>query len=82
MVDFLASVLVFILRAVNFVLNIAVAISRMQWLARLFTGTDAIVEVPSDPKALPPAAQRALAEAEARHDGASFIDKYVRPSCK
>jgi hypothetical protein len=82
MVDFLTSVLVFILRAVNFVLNIAVAISRMQWLARLFTGTDAIVEVPSDPKALPPAAQRALAEAEARHDGASFIDKYVRPSCK
>jgi hypothetical protein len=82
MVDFLASVLAFILRAVNFVLNIAVAISRMQWLARLFTGTDAIVEVPSDPKALPPAAQRALAEAEARHDGASFIDKYVRPSCK
>jgi hypothetical protein len=82
MVDFLASVLVFILRAVNFVLNIAVAISRMQRLARLFTGTDAIVEVPSDPKALPPAAQRALAEAEARHDGASFIDKYVRPSCK
>jgi hypothetical protein len=82
MVDFLASVLAFILRAVNFVLNIAVAISRMQWLARLFTGTDAIVEVPSDPKALPPAAQPALAEAEARHDGASFIDKYVRPSCK
>jgi hypothetical protein len=82
MVDFLASVLAFILRAVNFVLNIAVAISRMQRLARLFTGTDAIVEVPSDPKALPPAAQRALAEAEARHDGASFIDKYVRPSCK
>jgi hypothetical protein len=82
MVDFLASVLVFILRAVNFVLNIAVAISRMQWLARLFTGTDAIVEVPSDPKALPPAAQRALADARARHDGASFIDKYVRPSCK
>jgi hypothetical protein len=82
MVDFLASVLAFIFRAVNFVLNIAVAISRMQWLARLFTGTDAIVEVPSDPKALPPAAQRALAEAEARHDGASFIDKYVRPSCK
>jgi hypothetical protein len=82
MVDFLASVLAFIFRAVNFVLNIAVAISRMQRLARLFTGTDAIVEVPSDPKALPPAAQRALAEAEARHEGASFIDKYVRPSCK
>ena len=28
------------------------------------------------------AAQRALAEADARRDGASFIDKYVSPSCK
>jgi hypothetical protein len=82
MVDFLSGVLAFIFRAVNFVLNIAVAISRMHRLARLFTGSDAIVEVPPDPKVLPPAAQRALAEAEQRHDGASFIDKYVRPSCK
>jgi hypothetical protein len=82
MVDFLSSVLAFIFRAVNFVLNIAVTISRMHRLARLFTGSDAIVEVPPDPKVLPPAAQRALAEAEARHDGASFIDKYVSPPCK
>ena len=82
MVDFLWGALAFIFRAVNFVLGIAVAISRMQRLARLFTGSDAIVEVPPEPKHLPPAAQRALAEAEARHDGASFIDKYVSPSCK
>jgi hypothetical protein len=54
----------------------------MQRLARLFTGSDRIIEVPSDPKILPSAAQRALAEAEARHDGASFIDKYVSPLCK
>lgn len=76
MVDFLLGVLALILRAVNFVLD-------MQRLARLFTGSDAIVEVPPEPKVLPQAAQRALAEAEQRHhDGASFIDKYVSPSCK
>lgn len=82
MVDFLSGALAFIFRAVTFVLDIAVAISRMQLLARLFTGSDRIVEVPPEPKILPPAAQRALAEAEQRHDGASFIDKYVSPSCK
>ncbi|QDW40467.1 hypothetical protein FFI89_027055 [Bradyrhizobium sp. KBS0727] len=83
MIDFLWGALAFIFRAINFVLDIAVGISRMQRLARLFTGSDAIVEVPSEPKALPAAAQRALAEAEQRrHDGADFIDKYVRPSCK
>jgi hypothetical protein len=83
MVDWLVGVLAFIFRAVNFVLNIAVSISRMQRLARLFAGSDAIVEVPPEPKVLPSAAQRALAEAEQRrHDGAAFIDKYVRPSCK
>jgi hypothetical protein len=82
MVDFLWGALAFIVRAVNFVLNIAVTISRMQRLARRYTGSEAIVEVPPEPKALPPAAQRALAEAEQRHDGASFIDKYVSPSCK
>jgi hypothetical protein len=82
MVDFLWGALAFIVRAVNFVLDIAVTISRMRGLARLYTGSDAIVEVPPEPKALPPAAQHALAEAEQRHDGASFIDKYVSPSCK
>ena len=82
MVDFLWGALAFIVRAVNFVLNIVVTVTRMQRLARLFTGSDAIVEVPPDPKVLPSAAQRALAEAEARHDGASFIDKYVGASRK
>jgi hypothetical protein len=82
MIDFLWGALAFIFRVVNFVLGISVAFSRMQRPARLFTGSDAIVDVPPDPKVLPEAAQRALAEAEARHDGASFIDKYVSPSCK
>jgi hypothetical protein len=83
MIESLVGALSFILRAVKFVLDVVVAISRMQRLARLFTGSDRIVEVPPDPKILPPAAQRALAEAEQRHhDGASFIDKYVSPSCK
>lgn len=83
MIESLAGALAFIFRAVSFVLGIAVAISRMRRLARLFTGSDAIVEVPPEPKILPSAAERALAEAEQRrHDGASFIDKYVSPSCK
>jgi hypothetical protein len=82
MIESLVGTLSFIPRAVKFVLDVVVAISRMQRLARLFTGSDRIVEVPPDPKILPPAAQRALAEAKQRHDGASFIDKYVSPSCK
>ena len=82
MIESLVGALAFVFRAVNFVLGIAVAISRMQRLARLFTGSDAIVEVPPESTVPPSAAQRALAEAEARHDGASFIDKYVSPSRK
>ncbi len=82
MVDFLSGVLAFLIGAANFVLEIAVSISRAKRFARWSTGSDQIVDVPADPKTLPPAAQRALAEAEARRDGASFIDKYVRPSCK
>jgi hypothetical protein len=79
MVDFLWGTF----RTINLVLEIAVSISRMKRLARSITGSDAIVEVPADPKVVPGAAQRALAEAEARHrDGASFIDKYVSPTCK
>jgi hypothetical protein len=35
-------------------------------LSQQATGSDRIVEVPPDPKPLPPAAQRALAEAEER----------------
>ena len=82
MIEFLWGILVFTVRAIDFALDIAVSVSRMRRFARWVTGSDAIVEVPPDPKILPPAAQRALAEAKQRHDGASFIDKYVSPSCK
>ena len=82
MVDFLSSVLAFVVRAINVVLDLATSFSRMKRSARWATGSDAIVEVPPDPKVLPQAAQHALAEAEARRDGASFIDKYVSPTCK
>ena len=66
MTDFLGGVLIFILRVVDFVLDVAVAIDRMKRLARYWTGTDRLVEVPADPKFITPEAQRALAEAEAR----------------
>jgi hypothetical protein len=64
--EFLWGVPAFILRTINFVLDIAVFFSRMQRFARWVTGSDTIVEVPPDPKPLPPAAQRALDEAEQR----------------
>jgi hypothetical protein len=72
MVELLWGVVLFIIRAINFALDIAVSISRMQWLARWVTGSADIVAVPPDPKILPPAARRALAEADRRrHDGPS-----------
>lgn len=83
MVDSLLGGLAFIFGAINVALDLAISVSRMQRFARWVTGSDAILEVPPDPKVLPPAAQGALAEAEGRRrDGASFIDKYVSPSCK
>ena len=73
--DFLAGVLAFLFGAINVALDIGVSISRMQRFARWVSGSAAIVEVLPDPKVLPPAAQRALAEAEARRrDRASLID--------
>jgi hypothetical protein len=66
MVDFLLGTLAFFLRAVGFVLDIARFITDTQRLARLVTGSDKLVAVPPDPKPLPPAAQRALAEADER----------------
>ena len=66
MTDFPRGVLIFILRVVDFVLDVAVTIDRMKRLARYWTGTDRLVEVRADPKPLIPEAQRALAEAEAR----------------
>jgi hypothetical protein len=78
MTDLFWDVLLLIGRAFNFVLEIVVNVSRMRRLAQWFTGSDAIVDVPPEPRILPPAAQRALAESEQRRrDGASFIDKYV-----
>ena len=79
MADFICGVL----GAISAALDLGASVSRMRRFARWITGSGAIVEVPPDPKVLPPAAQRALAEAEARRrDGASFIDKYVSPSSK
>jgi hypothetical protein len=72
MIGFLWGILVFIVRAIDFALDIAVSVSRMRRFARWVTGSDAIVEVPPDPKVLPPAAQRALAEAEQRRLFSSF----------
>jgi hypothetical protein len=81
MIELVWGVLVSIVRAIDFVLDIAVSVSRMRQFARWVTGSNAIVEVPAEPRSLPPAAQRALAESEQRRL-ASFIDKYVNASCK
>jgi hypothetical protein len=63
MIEFLWAVVGFIIRAISFVLDVWVFFSRMHRLARWATGSDAIVEVPPEPKILSPAAQRALDEA-------------------
>ncbi|MBR1123129.1 hypothetical protein JQ628_16500 [Bradyrhizobium lablabi] len=82
MAEFLWSTVGLILKAVDFVLDMTIFISRLRFLARAWTGSDRLVAVPADPKALSPAARRALAEAERRRDGASFIDKYVREASR
>ena len=83
MIESLWGVLAFVVRAINFVLDILVTVSRMQRLARVATGSDKIVEVPPDPKILPPAAQRALDEAEQRRHGAPALsDNCVTASRK
>jgi hypothetical protein len=65
-------------KAFNFVLKIVVNASRMQQHAKCITGRDAIVDVQPEPRILPSAAQRALAECDQRRrGGASFIDKYA-----
>jgi hypothetical protein len=66
MVEALFKVALFICQAVDFVLDIVATFSRINRLAKVVAGSDALVEVPADPKILPPAAQRALAEAEQR----------------
>ena len=59
-----------IFAVVDFVFDLSVAIDRTKRLSRQATGSDKIVDVPPDPKPLPPAAQRALAEAEERERAA------------
>ena len=66
MIEFLWNILVSIIRAIDFALDMAVSVSRMRRFARWVTGSDAIVAVPPDRRVLSPAAQRALAEAEQR----------------
>ena len=66
MIEFLWSVMVFIARSIIFVLDIAVLVSDLYRFARWATGNAKPVEVPTEPKILPPAAQRALAEAAQR----------------
>ncbi|MGX4773627.1 hypothetical protein ACWAUC_27940 [Bradyrhizobium guangdongense] len=48
----------------DFAFDLSITIDRMKRLSQ--HASDKIVEVPPDPKPLPPAAQRALAEAEER----------------
>ncbi|MBR0687453.1 hypothetical protein JQ594_16090 [Bradyrhizobium manausense] len=55
-----------IFTVVDFVFDLSIAIDRTKRLSRQATGSDKIVDVPPDPKPLPPAAQGALAEAEER----------------
>ena len=55
-----------IFAVVDFVFDLSVAIDRTKRLSRQATGSDGIVDVPADPKPLPPGAQRARAEAEER----------------
>jgi hypothetical protein len=64
--DIILSSLNFIRRAIGAVLDIARFITNMQTISRWVTGSNKIIAVPPDPKPLPPAAQRALAEAEER----------------
>ena len=68
MLDLLWGALVFVVRLIDFVLEIARWITNLQDIARRVTGSDRLVNVPPEPKVMPPAAQRALAEAEERRD--------------
>jgi hypothetical protein len=66
MSDTFGYTLVLILRLLDLTLDIAGWVAEMQGIARWVTDSDEIIEVPPDPKPLPPAAQRALAEADER----------------
>ena len=78
MIEFLWAVVGFIVRAISLVLDVWVFFSRMHRLARWATGSDAIVEVPPEPKILSPAAQRAVDEAERRRKANNAANETVR----
>jgi hypothetical protein len=80
MIEFLSGVGIFVIRAIDFVLYIVLFFSRLDRLARWATGSDAIVEVPPEPKILSPAARRALAEAERRRKANNAAKGTVRES--
>jgi hypothetical protein len=73
MLDFFWGVLGFVVKAIDFVLDIWLSFTRAQRFARLFaTGRpdpEPEIDVPPDPKILTSAAKRALAEAEQRRHG-------------
>ena len=66
MIEFLWGVLVFLIRTIIFVLDIVVFVSDIRHFARWATGSASIVDGPAEAKTLPPAALRALDEAEQR----------------
>lgn len=59
--------LAFFVRAIDFVLDIALLVSRLREPARMWTGGVKMIEMPATVKILTPAARRALAEAEQRN---------------
>ena len=50
MFDFLLSAIIFIGRAVNFILDLVLTYTRLRRVAELVTGADRIIAVPPDPK--------------------------------
>lgn len=60
------SILNAVFTVVEGALDLATAIDETKRLSRTITGSDKIVDAPSDPKPLPPTAHRALAEASQR----------------
>jgi hypothetical protein len=80
MIEFLWGVGVFVIRAIDFVLHVLRFFSHLHRLARWSTGSDAIVEVPPEPRILSPAAQRALDEAERRRKANNAANGTVRES--
>jgi hypothetical protein len=68
MIEFIWGVFIAVARTIVFVLDILVAISDLYDLARgvIGIGRGKSVEVPAEPKIIPPAARRALDEAAQR----------------